>query len=65
MNYFVNNQLLFLPNGQRMIDAFIIQYGYILDSVIINNKITISEMPVVQLLDLLLERDDFFEQLKK
>ena len=37
MNIFVDTQLVFFPNGQRMIDAFIIQAGYLLDSVIINN----------------------------
>ena len=40
-----------------MIDSFIIQSGYILDSVIINNEIAISDMPVVQLLDQILEHD--------
>ena len=62
MNIFVNNQLVFFPNGQRMIDAFIIQAGDILDSLIINNKITIYEMPAVQLSDLLIEHDKYFEQ---
>ena len=47
------------------IDAFIIQAGDLLDRVIINNEITISEMPSVQLLDPLLEHDEVFEQLKK
>ena len=58
MNIFVNHWLFF-PNGQRMVDAFIIQSVDLLDTVIINNEITISEMPAVQLLDLLLERDEF------
>ena len=49
MNIFVNNQLAFFPNGQRMIGYFMIQDVDILDIVIINNKITISEMPAVQL----------------
>ena len=62
MNIFVNNQLLFFPNGQRMIDSFIIQDGDLLDSVIINKEITISEMPAVQLSALLLEHDEVFEQ---
>ena len=48
-----------------MIDAFIIQAGDLLDSVINNNKITISEVPAVQLSDLLLEHDEVSEQLKK
>ena len=54
MNVFVNNQPVFFPNGQFIIDAFIIQAGDILDSVIINDRINISEMPVVKLLGLLL-----------
>ena len=41
-----------------MIDAFIIQARDILDSVIINNKNTISEMPEVQILSLLLDHDE-------
>ena len=53
---------MFFPNGQRMIDAFIIQDEDILYSIIINNKITISEMPAVQVSALLLEHDEFFEQ---
>ena len=50
MNIFVNNQIVFFPNGQHMIDAFIIKSEDLLNSVIINNKITISEMPAVQIL---------------
>ena len=65
MNIFVNNQLMFFPNIQRMIDNFIIQAGDSLDSVIINDKITISDMPAVQLSVLLLEHDEVFEQLKR
>ena len=64
MNIFVNNQLVFFPNGQRMIDAFIIQSGDLLDSVIINNEINIYDMPEVQLPALLLEHDEVFEQFK-
>ena len=64
MNIFVNNQLVFFPKGQRMIDAFIIQAGDLLDRVIINNKSNIYEMPAVQLSDLLLEHDELFEQFK-
>ena len=47
------------PKSQRMIDDFIIQACDILDSIIINNEITISEMPAVQLSALLLEYDEF------
>ena len=65
MNIFVNSQLVSFPNGQCTIDPFIIQDGYLLDSVIINNKITISEIPEVQLSALFLQHDEVFEQLKK
>ena len=47
-----------------MIDAFLIQAVDILDSCIINNEITIYEIPYVQLLALLHEHDDFFSNLK-
>ena len=47
-----------------MIDDFIIQTEYLLDSIIINNKISISEISGVQLLALLLEHDEFFEKFK-
>ena len=57
--------LCFFPNDQRMIDAFIIQDGDLLDSIIVNNEITISEMPAVQISALLLEHDEIFEQFKK
>ena len=60
MNIFVNNQLVFFLSGQCMIESFIIQAGYILDSIIINKKITISDMPVVQLSAILLEHDEVF-----
>ena len=50
----------FFLNVQRMIDAFIIQAVDLLNSAIVNNEITIDEMPEVQLLALLLEHDDFF-----
>ena len=43
-----------------MIVAFIIQAGYLLDRVIINNKIDIYDMSAVQLLAILIEHDDFF-----
>ena len=38
INIFVNTQLVFFPNGQRMIYAFIIHAVDLLDSIIINNK---------------------------
>ena len=56
---------MFFPNGQYIISTFIIRAGDLLDAVIINSEITISKMPAVQLLDLLLEHDEVFEQLKK
>ena len=55
---------MFFPNSQLIIDAFIIQARYPLDNVIINKKITISEIPAVQLLALLIEHDEVFEQFK-
>ena len=45
-----------------MIENFIIQSRDILDSIIINDNITSSKMPAVQILSLLLEHDEFFEQ---
>ena len=65
MNIFVNNQLVFFPNGQHMIDDFIIQSVYLLDSAIINDETTIPMMPAVQILVLLLEHDELFVQFKR
>ena len=48
-----------------MIDAFIIQAVYILDSAIINNETTISEMPAVLPSVLLLGHDEFCVQFKR
>ena len=48
-----------------LLTLFIIRGGDILDNVIINNDITISEIPVVQLLDPLLEHDKVFEKFRK
>ena len=50
---------------QCMINAFIIQAVYLLDSTINNNETTISEMPAVQSLALLLEHDDFLRNSKE
>ena len=47
-----------------MIDNFIIQAGDLLDSIIINDEITFSEMPAVQLSSELLEHDEVFEKFK-
>ena len=55
---------MFFPNGQRMIEVFVVRAGDLLGSVIINNKITISGMPAVQIPALLLEHDDFLSNLK-
>ena len=38
MNKYVSTQLLYLPNGQCMIDAFIIQAGDLFDSVLIKMR---------------------------
>ena len=48
-----------------MIDSFIIQAGYPLYSVIINNKITIYDILAVQFLATLIEHDEVFEKFKK
>ena len=56
---------MLFPNYQCMIDGFTIQSGDILDSIIINYDITISDIPAVQLLAILLEYDEVFEQFKK
>ena len=64
MSILVNNQLVFFPNGQRIIEAFIIQAEDLLNSVIINNENNISDILVVQPSALLIEHDEFFEQLK-
>ena len=45
INIFVNNQLVCFSNDQHMIEAFTIQAGDLLDSVVINNESDISEMP--------------------
>ena len=62
MKHFFNNHIFFFTNCQHTIDALIIKAGYLLDSVTISNKITISEMPEVQVLTLIIVRDEFFEQ---
>ena len=48
-----------------MIGAFIIQAGNLFDSFIVDNVITISEMPAVQTSALFLEHEEVFEQIKK
>ena len=65
MRRFFNQQLVYYPNGQRIIDYWIVQAGDLFDSVIINNEIPIVDMPPVQLSALLLERDDVFERFQK
>ena len=47
-----------------MIDYFIIQTGYLFGSVFINIEVDISYMPLVHLLDPLLEHDEVFEKFK-
>ena len=65
MHKYVSTQLMYFPNGQRMIDALIIQAGNLFDSVIIKNEIPIKEMPAVQLSALLLENDELFDRFQK
>ena len=65
MYKYISTQLLFFPNGQRIIDALIIQSGDLFDSVIIKNEIPVNDMPVVQLSALLLEHDELFDRFLK
>ena len=62
MNKFFKNQLVWYPNGQRIIDGWIIQSGDLFDSIIIKNEIPILDMPAVQLSALLIEKDEIFER---
>lgn len=55
---FVHCQLQFYPNGQRIIDSYIIRSGDLFDSVIVKNEIPLYEMPSVQLSALLQNRDE-------
>ena len=64
-NRFVKEQLQFYPNGQRIIDSWLIQAGDLFDSVIIDNEIPVSEMPPIQLSTILLEKVEGFEKWKK
>ena len=64
MNKFFNQQLIYYPNGQRIIDSWIIHAGDLFDSIIIDNEMPMTEMPAVQLSALLLERNDIFELFK-
>ena len=57
--------LFFFSNGQGMIDDFIVQAVDLLDSVVINKYINISEMSTVQLSAPLLEHDEVFEKFTK
>ena len=47
-----------------MIEDFTIQTRNLLDRLIVDNEVTISEIPEVQISDLLLEHDELFEQFK-
>ena len=55
---------MLFPNDQRTIEAFIIQADYIFYSIIINNDIIIYDFQEVQLLDILLEHEEDFEEFK-
>ena len=55
---------MYYPNGQRIIDSWIVHAGDLFDSIIIDNEVPMTEMPAVQLSALLLERDDIFELFK-
>ena len=64
-NKFFNNQLMYYPNGQWIIDSWVIHSGDLFDTIIIDNDISMNEMHTVKLSALLLEGDDVFEIFKK
>ena len=49
LDRFINEQLKYFPNSQRVVDSWIITAGELFDSVIIDDEIPISDMPPVQL----------------
>ena len=61
---FVKKQLQWYPNGQRIIENWLIQAGDLFDGVIINNQIPITDMPPLQLSTLLQEKNEAFENCK-
>ena len=64
VNNFFHKQLVRYPNGQRIIDSWIIHSGDLFDSIIVDNEMPMTEMPAAQLPALLLERDNIFESFK-
>ena len=55
---FITKQLCLYPNGQRLIDPWIITSGELFDGVIIRDEIPISDMPIVQMSTLLATREE-------
>lgn len=49
LSRFIDEQLIYFPNSQRVVDSWIITAGELFDSVIIDDEIPISDMPPVQL----------------
>ena len=45
---FIETQLIYFPNSKRIIDSWIIAAGELLEEVIVNDSIPISDMPPVQ-----------------
>ena len=62
MKKFIEEQLVYFPNGKRIIDSYVILAGDLFESVIIKNEIPMNEMPAVQLSALLLEQEKIFTQ---
>ena len=50
---FIEKQLVYFPNSRQIIDTWIQSTGELLDEVIINDNIPITEMPSVQLTSIL------------
>ena len=55
---FIEEQLVYFPNSRQIIDTWIQSTGELLDEVIINDNIPITEMPSVQLTSILKSVDE-------
>ena len=54
-NKFIKKQLVFFLNSFQIINSYIIIVGDLFNNIIINNKISMIEMPTIQLSILLLK----------
>jgi len=62
---FITKQLCYYPNGQRLIDHWIVISAELFDSVILRDEIPISDMPIVQMCTLLANREEEVENFAK